>query len=622
MSIISTSLRHWLGMCIALIATGWLIIGCQPDKDYFTPPPQQTDKLFDQLKADPNFSTFVAALERSKVSLTLANSGLYTVFAPTNAAFQDYFATGPYKSLEEIPLKSLNELVSNHVLSPMMFTFDFGARRFNNKKDDRYQTTARKFVKVIYEANTFTVNGIPVLEKRDLSAANGSIHAIGKMLVPGVTIDSLVKNRPDTRIFARFLKRLAYKEYDPRRSFDLNDDGRIDSVFFQRSLLKLNPVDEDPELTAFAFTDAAFRTWLNNYPQYSIIGQDSVNIPNNVLLPLLNYHIVSGNRNRSALVGVLTTADSERLTATDLSIEQADVFVSNGTLHILNKVAVPPSLGTVGGQILLNRDRDLNLFITALEKVPTLLNDLRNPASNRTVFAPTDDAFRNAGINPVTLSGAQLEPFLRSHIVNSRLSISQLVNGRWYATNNGNGFRYTTNTLTDARGLTADILARDLAGSNGSVHKISNVMSPPNVRILALLLANPDFSELRAALDRTGLTATVEGAGPFTLFAPTNQAFRDFYTQLGVTGLTAVNSAFLRDVLTYHLLGSRVFSTDLVAGTRATLLTGRSLTIRSASGVVTLVDGNAVSPDATLLTSSNQQGINGFIHAIDKVLQP
>ncbi len=616
------ALLKWIGSALLLVAA---LSSCRKDDDYFKPGAGKSGNLIEQLRADPDYSTFVQGLEMTKLDRTIGSSGLFTVFAPTNAAFEEFFSTGPFKSLDEIPPTDLYLFLGNHIVSPMMFTFDLSARRFNNKKDDRYQSTITlKFNKVVIGPDAFTVNGVPVLpDKRDVEAANGAIHGISRVISLTAALDRQAESTPAISIFGRALQRFSFPEYDPRRSFDLNDDGRIDSVFIERSRLPLNAAAEDPEITALAPTNEAFMAFLGQFPQYKLVGTDSLDMPDNVLRPLIEYHLLQGAKRSTDLTGTLTTSlNGEKLPATAIQPVQPNIMVSNGVLHIIGSVLTPPSLGTVGGQILLNRDKDLNAFITALEKVPNLLNDLRNPARTFTVFAPTNAAFANAGIDVAKATGTVLEPFLRSHVIAGKVTASAFVNDKYYATNQGPGLKLTGSLLTDARGQSANIIATDLAGSNGVFHKIDNVLGAPTGKVLDDVLSQPQFSELKAALDKAGLRAELDKPGPFTLFAPTNGAFQDLYAQLGIAGLASLNAAQLKEMLQHHVLPTRVFSTDITGGMQSTpLLAGRKITYAVANGTVTLADQNTVSPDATI-TAANRQGANGVVHVIDKVLQP
>ena len=130
--------------------------------------------------------------------------------------------------------------------------------------------------------------------------------------------------------------------------------------------------------------------------------------------------------------------------------------------------------------------------------------------------------------------------------------------------------------------------------------------------IVAVASANPDFSTLVAAIQAAGLVETLQGAGPFTVFAPTNSAFDSLPEGLLAKLLLPENVEALKAILTYHVVAGLVMSTDVKAGDVATV-EGSNVSITTDGGVK--VNGaNVVAVD---LTASN-----GVIHVIDQVIVP
>jgi uncharacterized surface protein with fasciclin (FAS1) repeats len=130
--------------------------------------------------------------------------------------------------------------------------------------------------------------------------------------------------------------------------------------------------------------------------------------------------------------------------------------------------------------------------------------------------------------------------------------------------------------------------------------------------IVALASLNPDFSTLVAALSAAGLVETLQGEGPFTVFAPTDAAFAALPEGLLEKLLLPENIAVLTAILTYHVVPGMVMSTDVTAGDVATV-EGSTIAITTDMGV--MVNGaTVVEVD---LTASN-----GVIHVIDAVIVP
>jgi uncharacterized surface protein with fasciclin (FAS1) repeats len=126
-----------------------------------------------------------------------------------------------------------------------------------------------------------------------------------------------------------------------------------------------------------------------------------------------------------------------------------------------------------------------------------------------------------------------------------------------------------------------------------------------------------DFTTLAAALTRVGLIETLQGEGPFTVFAPTNAAFDALLTELKIDGLDNVSDAQLTEILLNHVVSGKVLSTDLTAGYVNTLATGAQQT--KVSLLVDLTAGVKLN-DRAIVTTANVNADNGVVHVIDKVL--
>ncbi len=130
--------------------------------------------------------------------------------------------------------------------------------------------------------------------------------------------------------------------------------------------------------------------------------------------------------------------------------------------------------------------------------------------------------------------------------------------------------------------------------------------------IVEVASANPDFSTLVAAVDAAGLVETLNGEGPFTVFAPTNAAFAALPAGVLDALLLPENKDTLVKILTYHVVPGTVLAADIADGDVATV-EGQNVTLSTANGV-TVNGANVVTAD--VLAS------NGVIHVIDAVLVP
>jgi transforming growth factor-beta-induced protein len=155
-------------------------------------------------------------------------------------------------------------------------------------------------------------------------------------------------------------------------------------------------------------------------------------------------------------------------------------------------------------------------------------------------------------------------------------------------------------------------VATDVVATNGIIHAIDKVILPPTVVDIAL--ANSNFTHLVQAVVRAGLVDALKAEGPFTVFAPTNDAFEALFTALGVDDVNGIDVETLTAVLLGHVVSGNVASGSLSTGSVPTLNEGQSLAIDVSSGVTINTDVNVVLADV--------QGSNGIVHVIDKVILP
>ena len=142
---------------------------------------------------------------------------------------------------------------------------------------------------------------------------------------------------------------------------------------------------------------------------------------------------------------------------------------------------------------------------------------------------------------------------------------------------------------------------------------IDEVIVPPTVVDFAL--TNPNFSILVEAVVKAGLVEALSVPGPFTVFAPTNDAFEALFAELNVTGINDLSAEALTPILLYHVVADNVTSSEVTAGKVPTLNTEASIDIAVDSrGVILNGETSVIAVDV--------QGTNGVIHVIDKVLLP
>merc|ERR1711959_622929 len=170
----------------------------------------------------------------------------------------------------------------------------------------------------------------------------------------------------------------------------------------------------------------------------------------------------------------------------------------------------------------------------------------------------------------------------------------------------------------------AQVTKADIDASNGVIHIVDHVLIPPPTpptppapatkTIVDLAVATPDLSTLVTALKAGKLVDTLSGAGPFTVFAPTNEAFAKLPKATLNSLLEPANIKQLQDVLTYHVASGEVFSSEIKNRQRIQTVEGKDVT-------ATLIGGKVFINESEV-TKADIKASNGVIHIIDAVLIP
>ena len=142
--------------------------------------------------------------------------------------------------------------------------------------------------------------------------------------------------------------------------------------------------------------------------------------------------------------------------------------------------------------------------------------------------------------------------------------------------------------------------------------------APATKTIVEIAASNPDFTTLVAGVKAADLATTLSGSGPFTVFAPTNEAFAKLPAGTLDTLLKPENKKQLAAILTYHVVPATVMASDVQAGAVKTV-NGATFTVATANGDVILTDGQG---NKAKVVKTDIVASNGVIHVIDAVLLP
>ncbi|NDL67023.1 fasciclin domain-containing protein [Anaerotalea alkaliphila] len=284
---------------------------------------------------------------------------------------------------------------------------------------------------------------------------------------------------------------------------------------------------------------------------------------------------------------------------------------------------------------------DFSILVAALQQAE-LVSALQGEGPF-TVFAPTDAAFTSLlnelGITAeALLANGTLSNVLLYHVVSGKVMSTDLSDGMSAPTLNGEEIYID---LTGGVKVNASkVVLADLEATNGVIHVVDKVLVPSDFildpeptataepapaeepaaaqepaakDIVEIALGDQNFSMLVSLLQKAGLVETLQGEGPFTVFAPTNAAFDKLLAALGITPEELMAQPDLAKVLLYHVVLGKVMSTDLSDGLVAATAGGESI-------AVDLKDG--VKINQSNVTIVDIEASNGVIHVIDTVLVP
>ena len=397
--------------------------------------------------------------------------------------------------------------------------------------------------------------------------------------------------------------------------------------------------------TVFAPTDAAFA----KIPSATL---NALLADKQKLTEVLTYHVVGG---RIPAATVLTLNGKAATTVNgagiaiavsggkvvlngNVNVTAVDIAATNGVIHVIDSVLLPPGFvlpaaapttttkpvlkDIVDTAVAAGSFKTLAAALTAAGLVDTLKG-----AGPFTVFAPTDAAFAKipkADLDAILADKKKLTEILTYHVVAGRVPASTVVqlDGTKVTTVNGATVSVKVSNGKVILNETVNVTATDIAASNGIIHVIDSVLLPPAAStpvvagtIIDVANRAGSFKALLTAVEAAGLTSTLQGAGPFTVFAPTDAAFNLLPPGTLETLLKPESKATLTKILTLHVLAGR-FPASVIVRDHAviTTLNGQKLPVSVRNGRVFI--GNALVQVTDIAAS------NGVIHVIDTVLLP
>jgi transforming growth factor-beta-induced protein len=539
--------------------------------------------IFDIISNSPDHQILTAAVIAAGADEVLSLEDIsLTLFAPTDEAFAA-LPPGTIEALLEDPQGLLLDILNYHVLLGEVYSEDLS--------DGQILTTALgQDVIITIDQNGVFVNNAQITVV-DILASNGVVHVIDAVLIPsgGNTIYDIIAQSPvHTTLLA---------------AIDLTGADE---------LLK----SEGLSLTVFAPTDEAFDILPEGVLEALVAD------PDGLLSAILAYHatlgayfsedLVDGQTIETALgQNVEVIINENGVFINNAQVILADLEASNGVVHVIDAVLIPAGftvMDVIAGSPV---HETLEAAIIAAE----LDGFLSDNNFEFTVFAPTDQAF--AALPPGTVEALLEDPtgalarILAYHAIEGFAFSSQLSDELVIRTLLGQNVvvNITENGvfINNAKVIIVDIVA-----TNGVVHVIDAVLLPA-FTVYDVIAQSPVHNILDVAILAADLEGALQGEGPFTVFAPTDQAFEALPQEV-IEALLNDPSGDLTKVLLYHVLGAEVFSDDLSDGQIAETLLGQDISVSINEDGIFINDAKVIIEDIRTL--------NGVVHVIDAVLVP
>lgn len=381
--------------------------------------------------------------------------------------------------------------------------------------------------------------------------------------------------------------------------------------------------------TVFAPTDDAIVALTE---ALEITADDLLALPN--LGDILQYHVVGASAYAADLsdgqmietllgedVTVSITADGVFINNAQVTV--ADVAADNGVVHVIDAVLLPPPVSNAVTDIIMNSD-DHTLLVDAINAAVgagNLDEGFLFGEGPYTVFAPTNDAIiALTEALEITaedlLALPNLGEILQYHVVEAEAYAADLSDGQMIETLIGEDV--TVSITADGVFINdAQVTVADIAADNGVVHVIDAVLLPPvppTNTVVDVIANSEDHTLLEAAVGAAGLVDALSAEGPFTVFAPTDDAFTALTEALDVTVDELLAYPLLPAVLQYHVVGAEAYSADLTDGQEIETLLGEDVTVSITADGVFINEAQVIVADIA--------ADNGVVHVIDAVLLP
>ena len=551
----------------------------------------------DMMEGNADYGAFSQALAKLEMDDVGKDSSL-TLFVPTTDAFEA-FAEAQGVSLEELLESPELEAILSYHMAQGLYTSEVLLSL------NELETLTGESISVESEDGRVILNGDTNVIVADLKARNVVIHVVDAVLTPNAAQPTIVEIAASDERFSTLVAAVQAA-------------GLVDTL------------NSDGPFTVFAPTNDAFEVLLSDLG----LSAEELLADTDLLTTVLTYHVVASEffakhvlaaSTLRTLQGEDITVDAENVKVNDSNLIATDIDASNGVIHVIDAVLLPPSLSSQEPGTIVEiaaATEDLSILVAAVQAAG--LVDTLNGEGPFTVFAPTNAAFE-ALLSELELSAEELlgnkdllTTVLTYHVIAGELFANDVLSRESLSTVQGEDI------IVDAANLKlndSNIIATDIEASNGVVHLIDAVLLPPSLTeeptpsIVDVVVNNPDFSILKAAVIKADLVDALSAEGPFTVFAPTNAAFEALAESLHIKVEDLLELPNLKDILLYHVAAGALDAATIAKHDAVKTLQGDLIRVE-------VSHGNVVLNGSVTVTSADIMVSNGIIHVIDGVLLP
>ncbi|XP_053153609.1 periostin isoform X3 [Hemicordylus capensis] len=513
--------------------------------------------------------------DMSKLREEIEGDGSYTFFAPSNEAW-DLLDREIHSGLIENVNIELYNALHNHMVNRRMLTKDLKngislVSMYNNQKLHINH----------YPNGVVTVNCARIIHGNQI-ATNGVVHVVDRVLTPvGNTIQDFLEAEDDL--------------------------SSLRAAAFTSDVM--DTLGKPGHYTLFAPTNEAFEKLPRGVLE-RIMGDRVASDA------LIKFHILNSLQCSEAIMGgaVFETlegntieigCDGESLTINGVKmVNRKDIVTSNGVIHLIDQVLIPDSAKQVielaGPQQATFKDLVAQLG---------LASSLR-PEEEYTLLAPMNGAFSD---DTLTMDQRLLKLILQNHILKVKVGLNELYNGQFLETLGGKKLRvfvYRTAVCIE----NSCMIRGSKEGRNGYIHIFRELIKPAEKTLHEMLRSDKRFSTFLSLVEAADLEEVLSQPGDWTMFVPTNDAFKGLTEQEKRTLIKDPNA--LRNILLYHLTRGVFLGSGFEPGVTNILKTiqGGKLYLKMVND--SLLVNELKSKESDLMAT------NGVIHVIDKLLYP